>query len=87
MTLPYLDKDDEKMLVQCVVALVCESMRMDFRIEDVCRPEHAAEVIVNVFMKGPIGMLFEEEERAELVSSCSAFCAAACLASARHMHV
>eukprot|EP01043_Picozoa_sp_COSAG02_P041649 COSAG02_NODE_3469_length_6691_cov_9.305218_8_plen_508_part_00 len=67
--LPYLDKDDEKMLVQCVVALVCESMRVSHRIEVVCQPENAAEVIVNVFMKGPIGVLFEEEERAQLVDT------------------
>jgi hypothetical protein len=69
VSLPYLDKDDAKMLVQCVVALVCEAMRVSHRIEVVCEPENAAEVIVNVFMKGPIGVLFEEEERAQLVNT------------------
>ena len=49
--LPYLDHDDEKMVVQCVVALVVESMKSAHRIEDVCQPENAAEVIVDVFMK------------------------------------
>eukprot|EP01052_Picozoa_sp_SAG31_P030491 SAG31_NODE_3131_length_4641_cov_1.488771_3_plen_267_part_00 len=45
--LPYLDKDDEKMLLQCVVALVVEAMRHDHRIKDVCKPENAAEIIVS----------------------------------------
>lgn len=35
----------------------------------VCLPENAAEVIVNVFMKGPIGVLFEEEEREVLAAT------------------
>ena len=67
VSLPYLDRDNEKMLVQCVVELLVQSMREGVRLEDACKIENAGETIVNVFMKGPIGVLFETEERAELV--------------------
>lgn len=62
--LPYLDETDEARVVSSVVAIVVQCMKTGQDVDSVCEPRQSGELILDVFVKGTVGFLDEQNRKA-----------------------
>ena len=70
LKLPYLDETDEIRVITAVCAVIVESLKKGNSFKNVVEPVNSGELIIDVFVKGSVGLL-DEDNKKEFISTIS----------------
>ena len=68
LKLPYLDETDEIRVITAVCAVIVESLKKGNSFKNVVEPVNSGELIIDVFVKGSVGLL-DEDNKKEFIST------------------
>ena len=63
LKLPFLDETDEIRVITAVCAVIVESLKKGNSFKNVVEPVNSGELIMDVFVKGSVGLLDEQNKR------------------------